>query len=95
MNVAFKTVKEVHIFSLEGVVKSGMLPKLQSYQYDSTVAYNQNEIEGSISVQKKVKLISTILSYPTLFLLTILLILTLFVLIILFVIKRIIRVVRG
>ena len=95
MNVAFKTVKEVHIFSLEGAVKSGMLQKLLTYKYDSTVAYNQNEIEGSISVQKKVKLISTILSYPTLVLLTILLIITLFILIILFIIKRIIRVVRG
>ena len=95
MNVAFKTVKEVHIFSLEGAVKSGMLSQLLSYQYDSTVAYNQNEIEGSISVQKKVKLISTILSYPTLVLLTILLIISLFILIIRFIIKRIIRVVRG
>ena len=95
MNVAFKTVKEVHIFSLEGAVKSGMLSKLLTYQYDSTVAYNQNEIEGSISVQKKVKLISTILSYPTLFLLTILLIITLLIFFIIFIIKKIIKAVRG
>jgi hypothetical protein len=95
MNVAFKTVKEVHIFSLEGAVKSGMLSKLLSYKYDSTVAYNQNEIEGSISVQKKVKLISSILSYPTLFLLTILLIVTLLIFFIIFIIKKIIKAVRG
>jgi hypothetical protein len=95
MNVAFKTVKEVHIFSLEGAVKSGMLSKLLSYKYDSTVAYDQNEIEGSISVQKKVKLISSILSYPTLFLLTILLIVTLLIFFIIFIIKKIIKAVRG
>ena len=95
MNVAFKTVKEVHIFSLEGAVKSGMLQKLLTYKYDSTVAYNQNEIQGAIGVQKKVKLISTILSYPTLVLLTILLIITLIILIIRFIIKRIIKALRG
>jgi hypothetical protein len=94
MNVAFKTVKEVHIFSLEGAVKSGMLSKLLTYKYDSTVAYNQNEIEGSISVQKKVKLMSTILSYPTLVILTILLTIALFVLIIIFITKKIIKAVR-
>ena len=72
-----------------------MLSKLLTYKYDNTVAYNQNEIEGAIIVQKKVKLISTILSYPTLVLLTILLIITLFILMIRFIIKRIIRAVRG
>jgi len=95
MNVAFKTVKEVHIFSLEGAVKAGMMPKLLNYKYDSAVAYNQNEVEGAIGVQKKVKFISTILSYPTLFLVSILFILIAIVWVIKLIIQRSIKLFKG
>ena len=95
MNVAFKTVKEVHIFSLEGAVKAGMMPKLLNYKYDSTVAYDQKAIQSAISVQKKVKFISTILSYPTLFLVCILLILVGIVWVIKLIIQKIIKLIKG
>jgi hypothetical protein len=95
MNVAFKTVKEVHIFSLEGAVKAGMMPKLLNYKYDSAVAYDQKAIQSAISVQKKVKFISTILSYPTLFLVSILLILTGIVWVIKLIIQKIVKLIKG
>jgi hypothetical protein len=88
-------VKEVHIFSLEGAVKAGMMPKLLTYKYDSTVAYNQKSIEYAIAVRKKVKLISSILSYPTLFLATILLVIFLLILTLRFLIKKVFKLVIG
>jgi len=95
MNIAFKTVKEVHIFSLEGAVKAGMMPKLLTYKYDSTVAYNQKSIEDAFAVRKKVKLISSILSYPTLFLATILLVIFLLILTLRFLIKKVFKLMIG
>jgi hypothetical protein len=91
ISMASKFADEVYIFSLEGCVKKGYLNKLVNEHFDSTIPYDQKQVESVKKLQQVVKLVSTVLSYPTLFFLTILLLIAGIIWLIVFVIKKLIR----
>jgi len=94
INMASKQVKEVHIFSLEGCVRKGYLSRLVDYNYDSSLVPDPSQIKAIKNLQKTVKRISTLLSYPTLLFSVILLILFFIIWLLYFLIKKLINIIN-
>ena len=80
LRIAALVAEEVHIFSLEGTVQKGFLPKLVDFNYDNPAAIRPEQVEAVKSIQSKVVLFSTILSHPTLLFTTIIVVIGLILL---------------
>jgi hypothetical protein len=81
---------EIHIFSLEGAVQKGFLPKIKTINFSATVAADPAQEKEVRKLKLNVLTLSSVLSYPTLLIIGILLLLTLTVWLFYFVIKKII-----
>lgn len=68
LRVAAKTAKEIHIFCLEATVEKGFLQDLIDFDYEVPVIEYPEQVEAVNSMINRLMWISTILSYPTLFL---------------------------
>jgi hypothetical protein len=77
LRLASTFADEVHIFSLEGSVWKGYLKKLVGFDYNLPVEKRPEEIKNVENVQLKVILVSNILSYPTLIIISLILVLIL------------------
>ncbi len=91
LRLASQTADEIHIFSLEGAVHKGFLKKLAGFNYNVAVAPQPTEVKQVESLKSKVAAISTILSYPTLFLAGVLII----ILLLLWIVYRLVKFVIG
>ena len=74
LNVASEFADELHIFSLEGCIEKGYLKQLTDYKPDHSAAKDLSQERKVKTIQKIVRIISFLLSYPTLFLVGIVLI---------------------
>jgi hypothetical protein len=91
LRIASKTAKEIHIFCLEASVEKGFIPRLINFDYDVSVK-TYPEQEKAVQTQiDRVMMISGILSYPTLMILSIVLILATAVWLIYFLVKSIMK----
>ena len=95
ISVASMFADEVHVFSLEGCVQKGFLTRLSEQQFDSKIELDQVQIQSVQQIQKFVKFVSTILSYPTLLILSIILIITGIVWLIIFTVKKTVLKIRS
>ena len=95
ISIASKFADEVHIFSLEGCVQKGYLTRLSNQQFDDKIEFNQAQVQAVQKLQKFVKLVSNLLSYPTIFFLSIILIIAGIIWLIVFVTKKIILRIRN
>jgi hypothetical protein len=66
IRVVAPTVKEIHIFSLEGCIWKGYLPRLIDFDFSVTVVPNEKEVKAAKSMQKMFIRASKVLSHPTL-----------------------------
>lgn len=66
IRVVAPTVKEIHIFSLEGCIWKGYLPRLVDFDYSVPVVPNEKEVEAAKSMQQMFIRASKVLSHPTL-----------------------------
>jgi hypothetical protein len=95
ISVASKFADEVHVFSLEGCIQKGYFKRLADQQFDDKIEFNQGQIQSVQKLQKFVKFVSNVLSYPTLFFLSIFLIIAGGIWLILFTTKKIVLKIRG
>lgn len=79
LRLASQFADEIHIFSLEGAVWKGFLPKLINFDYNVPVTEKPKEVEAVKSIQSKVVMVSNILSHPTLLFIGITLIIALII----------------
>jgi glutaredoxin len=93
--MASKFADEVHVFSLEGCVQKGYLKRLADQQFDDKIEFNQEQIQSVQKRQKFVKFVSNVLSYPTVFFLSIFLIIAGITWLIVFTIKKIVMKIRS
>jgi hypothetical protein len=94
ISIASKFADEVHVFSLEGCVKKGFLTRLVNQQFDDKIEFDMQQVQSVQKLQKFVKLVSNVLSYPTIFFLSIFLIIAGVIWLIVFVTKKIILRIR-
>ncbi len=66
IRVVAPTVKEIHIFSLEGCIWKGYLPRLVDFDYSVPVVPNEKEVEAAKAMQQMFIRASKVLSHPTL-----------------------------
>jgi hypothetical protein len=64
--VVAPSVQEIHIFSLEGCVQKGFLPKLLQFDYNQTITEAPKQVETVKTFQKNFIRLSKLLSNPTL-----------------------------
>lgn len=95
ISIASKFADEVHVFSLEGCVQKGYLKRLADQQFDDKLEFNQEQIQSVHKLQKFVKFVSNVLSYPTLFFLSIFLIIAAVIWLIVFAVKKITLKIRS
>lgn len=91
ISMASKFADEVHIFSLEGCVQNGYLNKLVVQQFDDTLSFDPKQVQAVQKLQQIVKLVSTVLSYPTLLFLFLFLLIVGLIWLIVFVVKKIVQ----
>ena len=60
------TAQEIHIFSLEGAVEKGFLPKLIDFDYSVPIKKAPEQLKEVDSLKSTVAMISKLMSYPTL-----------------------------
>ena len=69
--------EEIHIFSLEGTVKKGFMPRLINFDYTPVPEIHEDQVKAVQNMRSNILTISKILSYPTLLFLGITLVLVL------------------
>jgi hypothetical protein len=57
---------EIHIFSLEGTVKKGFMPRLVNFDYTPVPEIHEDQVKTVQNIRSNILTISKILSYPTL-----------------------------
>ena len=95
ITVASMFADEVHVFSLEGCIQKGYLTRLADQQFDTKIEFDQGQIQSVQQLQQFVKLLSNILSYPTIFFLSIFLIISGVIWLIVFTIKKSVLKIRS
>lgn len=60
------TAQEIHIFSLEGAVEKGFLPKLIDFDFSVPIKKYPEQLKEVDSLKSAVAMISKLMSYPTL-----------------------------
>ena len=91
IRLASQTADEIHIFSLEGAVQKGFLKRLIDFDYSVPVTPQPEEVKKVNSLKSNVATISSVLSYPTIFLTCVLIIIMLAVWLVYRLVKFIIR----
>jgi hypothetical protein len=77
LRVAGSVAEEIHIFSLEGTVKKGFMPRLVDFDYTPVPEIHEDQVKTVENIRSNILTISKILSYPTLLFLGITLVLVL------------------
>jgi hypothetical protein len=70
---------EIHIFSLEGAVWKGFMPRLIDFDYEAKIEEKPEEIQNVKKMQSNIIMLSNILSHPTLLFIGVFLIFTLII----------------
>lgn len=77
LRVVGSVAEEIHIFSLEGTVKKGFMPRLINFDYTPVPEIHEDQVKAVQNMRSNILTISKILSYPTLLFLGITLVLVL------------------
>jgi len=88
LRVIAKTTKEIHIFCLEASVEKGFFPQLVDFDFEVPITEYPEQEKVVQSQIERVMLISKVLSYPTLILLTTIFLLFLIVWLIFKILKK-------